>query len=85
MTPRETVEHIEAWNQRRRMQDEAASRQSALICSVLANINRDAKKRPKPYTPDDFMPQTEAKKAQTPAEQAGALRAMVLMLGGEIR
>lgn len=28
----------------------------ALVCSVLANINRDAKKRPKPYDVYDFMP-----------------------------
>jgi hypothetical protein len=29
---------------------------AALICSVLANVNRDAEKRPEPFQPADFMP-----------------------------
>ena len=29
---------------------------AALICSVLANVNRDAEKRPEPWQPADFMP-----------------------------
>lgn len=27
-----------------------------LVCSVLANIHRDRKKRPKPFLPADFVP-----------------------------
>jgi hypothetical protein len=30
--------------------------QAAIICSILANVNRDSKKKPKPYEPKDFMP-----------------------------
>jgi hypothetical protein len=29
---------------------------AALICSVLANVNRDSEKRPEPWQPADFMP-----------------------------
>lgn len=29
---------------------------AALICSVLANINRDPDRRSEPYTPADFLP-----------------------------
>ena len=29
---------------------------AALICSVIANVNRDAEKRPEPWRPADFMP-----------------------------
>lgn len=29
---------------------------AALICSVLANCNRDPDKRPEPWQPADFMP-----------------------------
>lgn len=27
-----------------------------MVCSVLANINRDTDRRPEPYTTDHFMP-----------------------------
>lgn len=33
-----------------------ADLRSAIIASVIANANRNSKKHPKPYTPDDFMP-----------------------------
>jgi hypothetical protein len=29
---------------------------AALVCSVLANVNRDPDKRPEPWQPADFMP-----------------------------
>jgi hypothetical protein len=29
---------------------------AAMICSLLANINRDEERRPEPYTPNDFLP-----------------------------
>jgi hypothetical protein len=35
---------------------------AALICSVLANVNRDPDRRPEPWQPADFMP--GAKSAQ---------------------
>lgn len=35
--------------------------------SVLANVNRDPKRKPQPYTADDFMP-----KFTTPAEPEAA-------------
>lgn len=28
-----------------------------MLAALLANINRDTKKRPKPFTADDFMPE----------------------------
>jgi hypothetical protein len=29
---------------------------AALVCSVIANVNRDAEKRPEPFSAADFMP-----------------------------
>lgn len=29
---------------------------AAMVCSVMANVNRDSDQRPEPYTPADFMP-----------------------------
>lgn len=33
---------------------------AALVCSVLANINRNERKRPQPFTIADFMPDPDA-------------------------
>lgn len=44
---------------------------AALICSVIANVNRDPKFRPKAFTPEDFMPQAE--QVQTDAQQVKML------------
>jgi len=29
---------------------------AAIIASIIANVNRDPKKKPTPYKPQDFMP-----------------------------
>jgi hypothetical protein len=54
-------------------QDQARERMlpAALVCSVLANINRDADKRPEPYTAADFMPgaKTDEEEMQEFAER----------------
>lgn len=38
----------------------------ALITSTLANIHRDTKKRPEPFTVGDFLPTIEPDEAQEP-------------------
>jgi hypothetical protein len=55
---------------------------SALICSTLANINRDPKKHRKPFSPLDFMPSKREKKTQTAEEQLQVLVAINAALGG---
>jgi hypothetical protein len=39
-----------------RGRDKSEWARTASIMSLLANINRDAKKKPTPFTPADFMP-----------------------------
>lgn len=39
---------------------------AASIMAILANVNRDAKRRPKPFTADDFSPYGQEK--STPRE-----------------
>jgi hypothetical protein len=41
--------HIEPYPETR------ADLRNAQLCAILANQNRDAKKRPKPFTSDDFL------------------------------
>lgn len=50
----ELYEQVEPFGERR------ADVRAALVASVIANANRDAKKKPSPFTIDDFMPFKEA-------------------------
>ena len=45
----------------------------AMLASVIANVNRDPKKRKKPYKPSDFMPRREPAEEQSWEEQARIL------------
>src|SRR5690606_3853501 len=47
---------------------------AAMVASVIANVNRDPKKR-KPYEPKDFMPRYEAPQVQ---EQSWEERARIM-------
>jgi len=64
---------------------ERSDYQAALICCVLANINRDKKKKPTPYKVDDFMPKVvEEKKKQTPEEQFTIVKMLNAAFGGVV-
>ena len=54
---------------------------AALICSVLAEVNRDRKKRKKPYKVEDFMP--KERKQQTWEQQLKFVEILNKALGGE--
>jgi len=58
-----------------------------MICSLLANINRDTKQRKKPYTPADFMPvrKPKAKKRQTWQDMKLMGKLWTLACGGTIK
>jgi hypothetical protein len=60
------------------LQDEAEQQRerflpAALICSVIANVNRDPERRPNPWEPRDFMPgaRTEEDEMREFAEAVG--------------
>ena len=55
---------------------------SAMICSILAEINRDRKRRTKPFSPEDFMPKEEAEERDDPKMER-ALKRISQMLGGK--
>lgn len=57
---------FEALLKRRRLLNREALRGSAMICSLLANINRDSKKREEPFTTDDFLPVDEEQQKVDP-------------------
>ena len=55
---------------------------SAMICSILAEINRDRKRRIKPFSPEDFMPKEEAEERDDP-KMKRALERISQMLEGK--
>jgi len=57
---------------------------AALICSVIAEVNRNRKKRKKPYTPKDFMPK-EKRRRMTGEQMAEQLKLINIALGGEAK
>ena len=52
---------------------------AALVCSVIANVNRG--KNQKAFNPKDFMP--KKKKVQTPQEMLEHVKVLHKALGGE--
>lgn len=36
--------------------EERGDLRAAIVASTLANVNRDSRKRPRPYKPEEFMP-----------------------------
>ncbi|MGE5390908.1 MAG: hypothetical protein ACM3PE_07575 [Deltaproteobacteria bacterium] len=52
LTPAELCIEIASWDKRQEMEDYRIG----LICAVMAEPHRDAKKHKHPFTPQDFMP-----------------------------
>ena len=62
---------------------------AGLICSVIAEVNRDRKKRSRRFKPSDFMPvyknrKKEIRQEQDPKNQARMLKALTLAMGGTV-
>jgi hypothetical protein len=58
---------------------------AAMVCSLIAETNRDKKKHPKPFTPDDFMPKAKKSRRMSDAKMSDALGVINSLLGGEVR
>lgn len=56
----------------------------ALICSVIAEVNRNKKKRPRPYTPKDFMPR-KRKAVLTDKQMMDQIKGINIAFGGEVK
>lgn len=54
--------------------------QAGIIASTVANANRDSKKRPKPFRPDEFMPFREPPPAK-PVDSAALSRRLLSAFG----
>lgn len=58
---------------------------AGIIASVIANSNRNPKKRPRPFTPGDFMPKLDRrpKKTQSWEEQLKIVEQLNAAFGGK--
>lgn len=68
--------------ERNHLQEERSLYGAAMVCSTIANANRDPRKRIKPYSPLDFLPAKKDKGVQTLEEQLGTVAAINAALGG---
>lgn len=66
-------------------EQESLNYRGAMICSILAEGNRDRKKRSKPFTPDDFMPKKKGKVKLTGKQMKDQIEMINVALGGEVR
>jgi hypothetical protein len=83
MTFREFQVYFE--QQMKHKQDELKvhERFAARICSMIANANRDSKKKPSPFKEDDFI--AKERKPMTREQLKVMLKAITIAHGGEIR
>jgi flagellar basal body rod protein FlgC len=68
------------------MLEELADWRMGMICSMIANANRNHKKKPTPFQPQDFMPKKEQpKKAMTDKEMLNELKRVTILMGGKVK
>lgn len=63
--------------------DVRADARIAILTSVIANANRDPKRRRKPYTPEDFIPKFDQEQRQTQEEQLAIVMGVTAAMGGK--
>jgi len=86
MTTKELSLYCEMQNKRIKDNNYMDDLRTARVCQLLANINRDSKKRSKPYTEKDFMPTYEKpKRKKMKVEHMEAfLKAITRATGGVV-
>ena len=63
-------------------EQEMLNYRGAMICSVIAEVNRDRKKRKRPFTPADFMPKKK-RREMTDEQMLEQIMEVNAELGGE--
>jgi len=78
-----TLAQFDALVRRYKDEQRRSDYRSAMICSILAEINRDRKRRTKPFSPEDFMPKEEETKRIDNPKMKRALERISQMLEGK--
>ncbi len=86
MTPRQFDELQSVVRKEREAADERRFFCAGVVASVVANVNRDPKKKREPFTPQDFMPQgaPKPKKKQAVEEQIALATAITRANKGKV-
>lgn len=82
MTLKEFDIYVRAWSRKEKDLQKLEDIRTARLCSIIANVNRDPKKKPRPYTEKDFMPRE--KKKMTVEQMEIMLKGITTALGGEV-
>ena len=83
-----TYKEFNALSERCKTSHDWLNYRAALICSVLANTVRDPKKKSKPYTPQDFMPEekrTRPSKKQSAKQMLRTVKILNAAHGGNVK
>lgn len=65
---------------------EVEDQRAGIVSSTVANVNRDGKKRRKPYEAADFMPRHQRQvEEQSPDDQFEILKMLTRQFGGEVK
>lgn len=67
---------IDPWGEQR------GDLRAAIVASLIANVNRDTKRRPEPFRPDDFMPYRQRDARAEQQDLSRRLRAVLGTMGG---
>lgn len=77
-----TLAQFNSLAKRYAFEQETLDYRGALICSIIAEVNRDKKKRSRPFTPKDFMLKKKVK--LTVEQMKNQIEAINIALGGEV-
>ena len=58
-TPEEVYFMLDVAARRYEREQYRSDFRAGMVCSIIANVYRDAKRKPEPFTPEDFMPVTK--------------------------
>jgi hypothetical protein len=83
-TPEEVYFMLDVAARRYEREQYRADFRAGMVCSLIANVYRDAKRKPKPFTPEDFMPvtkQQETKKVKVAQTEGEMLKMLEIVHG----
>ena len=84
-TPEELYFMLDTAGRRYEREQYRADFRAGMVCSLIANVYRDATRKPEPFTPEDFMPvkreqETKNVDKQPPVKVAQTEEEMLKML-----